>query len=203
MRVTKEQMAEHRHRILESAGRLFRDKGFEAVTVAEVMQAAGLTHGGFYGHFKSKDDLIAQTLSNIRTNHPAGATLAEYAAGYLSEGHRGDCAGGCSFAALGGDTIRQSPEARAAMTERLRRQIARLTELAAGETEAEKRRAAIGGWAAMVGALVLARISDDPKLSSELLDDTRDWIAGAQQLQETRAHSFFPSPKIEGGQGEG
>ena len=64
MRVTREQMAEHRRKILESAGKLFRAKGFEAVTVADVMQAAGLTHGGFYGHFKSKDDLIAETLAH-------------------------------------------------------------------------------------------------------------------------------------------
>jgi TetR/AcrR family transcriptional repressor of nem operon len=181
MRVTKEQMAEHRRRILEAAGRLFREKGFETVTVAEVMQAAGLTHGGFYGHFKSKDDLIAETLANIRVLHPKGATLADYAAGYLSEGHRAEFAGGCSFAALGGDTVRQSPEARAAMTERLRRQIARLSAIAPGENEAEKRRAAIAGWSAMVGALVLARISDDPALARELLGDTSDWIAKAQK----------------------
>jgi TetR/AcrR family transcriptional repressor of nem operon len=63
------------------------------------------------------------------------------------------------------------------MTDRLRQQIARLTALSPGKTEAEKRRAAIAGWSAMVGALVLARLSDDPKLSSELLRDTRDWIA--------------------------
>jgi len=177
MRVTKEQMADNRRRILDAAGRLFREKGFETVTIAEVMQAAGLTHGGFYGHFKSKDDLIAETLANIRVLHPKSTTLAEYAAGYLTDAHRAESAGGCSFAALGGDTIRQSPEARAAMTERLQRQIARLTTLAPGETEDEKRRAAIAGWSAMVGALVLARISDDPKLSSELLNDTSDWIA--------------------------
>jgi TetR/AcrR family transcriptional repressor of nem operon len=179
MRVTKEQMAEHRHRILEAAGRLFREKGFDAVTVAEVMQAAGLTHGGFYGHFKSKDDLIAETLADIQTAHPEAATLADYAAGYLTERHRNGPAGGCSFAALGVDTVRQSPEARAVMTTRLEQQIVRLTALASGATEAEKRRTAIGGYAAMVGALILARISDDPKLSGELLDDTRDWIASA------------------------
>jgi TetR/AcrR family transcriptional repressor of nem operon len=177
MRVTKEQMAEHRRRILEAAGKLFREKGFEAVTVAEVMQAAGLTHGGFYGHFKSKDDLIAETLADIKVAHPKSATLADYAAGYLTDAHRKELGGGCSFAALGGDATRQSPEARAAMTDRLRQQIVRLTALAPGKTEAEKRRAAVAGWSAMVGALVLARLSDDPKLSSELLRDTRHWIA--------------------------
>ena len=142
------------------------------------MQAAGLPHGGFYGHFKSKDDLIAETLADIQVAHPKSTTLADYAAGYLTEAHRKECATGCSFAALGGDTIRQSPAARGAMTDRLRQQIARLTALAPGKTEAEKRRAAVAGWSAMVGALVLARLCDDPVLSGELLRDTRAWIAG-------------------------
>lgn len=64
MKVSREQMAENRRRILDAASRLFREKGFDAVSVAEVMKAAGLTHGGFYGHFSSKDDLIAQTLAH-------------------------------------------------------------------------------------------------------------------------------------------
>ena len=64
MKVSREQMKANRERILTEAGRLFRAKGFDAVGVAEVMQAAGLTHGGFYGHFSSKDDLIAQTVGH-------------------------------------------------------------------------------------------------------------------------------------------
>ncbi len=62
MKVSREQMAQNRLRILEAASRLFRDKGFEAVSVVEVMKAAGLTHGGFYGHFESKDDLVGRRL---------------------------------------------------------------------------------------------------------------------------------------------
>jgi TetR/AcrR family transcriptional repressor of nem operon len=170
-------MAEHRRRILDAAGRLFRERGFDAVTVAEVMRAAGLTHGGFYGHFRSKAHLIAETLANIRPLHPKGSTLADYAAGYLTPTHRDERAGGCSFAALAGDTIRQAPEARAAMTGRLRRQIDRLTALAPGETDAERRRAAIAAWSAMMGALVLSRICDDPDLAGEFLSDTCDWVA--------------------------
>src|SRR5882724_1242181 len=178
MRVTKEQMAEHRERILDSAGRLFRERGFDGVTIAEVMQAASLTHGGFYGHFKSKDDLIAQTLAHLRPGGPsAAADLADYAANYLNGRHRDDCAGGCPVAALGSDTIRQSPEARAAMTDGLRLQIDRLTKLAPGETAAEKRAAAIAGWSAMVGGLILARLSDDPVLSEEVLTATRARIS--------------------------
>ena len=60
MRVSREQFLENREKILAAAARLFRERGFDEVGVADVMQAAGLTHGGFYGHFKSKDDLIAQ-----------------------------------------------------------------------------------------------------------------------------------------------
>src|SRR5215218_4419874 len=129
MRVSRKQVGENRRRILEAAGRLFRAKGFEAVTVAEVMQAAGLTHGGFYGHFGSKDDLIAQTLAYAllagedRQRSRAEVDLARYAAGYLSPRHRDDLAGGCPTAGLGAETIRQSPEARAAMTAGLRRRI--------------------------------------------------------------------------------
>jgi TetR/AcrR family transcriptional repressor of nem operon len=183
MRVTKEQMAEHRRRILEAAGHLFREKGFEAVTVAEVMQAAGLTHGGFYGHFKSKDDLIAETLAQVFAGPGSELGLQEYAAWYLTPGHRDNMAGGCAIAALGNDTLRQSPEARAKMTEGVRRLIDRLARNAPGQNDAEKRRATVAGYAAMVGALVLSRISDDPKLSGELLEDTRDWISSAPRTR--------------------
>jgi TetR/AcrR family transcriptional regulator, transcriptional repressor for nem operon len=175
MRVSREQVAENRRRILEEAGRLFRARGFEAVTVAEVMKAAGLTHGGFYGYFRSKDDLIAHALeAALRASPDAPGDLAAYAAAYLSGPHRDDCAGGCPVAALGAETVRQPPEARAAMTDALRRQIARLT-TRAGDTP-DARRAAIGAWAAMVGALMLARLSDDPALSDEVLAETRAWI---------------------------
>ena len=64
---------------------LFRAQGFEAVTVADVMKAAGLTHGGFYGYFKSKDDLIAQTLAHVSAEGPAEIDLARYAESYLSQ----------------------------------------------------------------------------------------------------------------------
>jgi TetR/AcrR family transcriptional repressor of nem operon len=179
MKVTREQVAANRQTILEAAGHLFRARGFEAVTVADVMKAAGLTHGGFYGYFKSKDDLIAQTLAHVSAQGPAEIDLARYAESYLSRRHCQDLAGGCPTAALGCETTRQTPEARAAMTKGLRQHIERLSRSAKGKTAAAKRRAAIGSWAAMVGAMIMARFSDDPKLSEELLVQTRAWIAGA------------------------
>jgi TetR/AcrR family transcriptional regulator, transcriptional repressor for nem operon len=179
MKVSREQVAANRQTILEAAGHLFRARGFEGVTVSDVMKAAGLTHGGFYGYFKSKDDLIAQTLAHVSAEGPAEIDLARYAESYLSQRNCQNVAGGCSMAALGSETTRQTPEARAAMTKGLRQHLERLSKSAKGKTAAEKRRAAIGSWAAMVGAMIMARFSDDPKLSEELLAQTRAWIAGA------------------------
>lgn len=191
MKVSREQVAEKRQRILDVASRLFRAKGFEAVTVAEVMLAGGLTHGGFYGYFKSKDELIAETLTHALA---AGAEkeldLAEFVARYLSQQHCNDLEGGCATAGLAAETIRQSPQARAAMTVGLRQQIERLTQRTPGSDLPEKRQQAIGSWAAMVGALILARLSDDPKLSDELLTETRAWIAAAAAWQ-IPSHSFL------------
>ncbi|MBV6749644.1 TetR/AcrR family transcriptional regulator [Pseudomonas chlororaphis] len=177
MKVSREQVAENRRNILEAAGRLFRAKGYEAVTVSEVMKAAGLTHGGFYGYFASKDDLVAQSLAHVfSTAVPAGADLAGYVTQYLSTAHLKDCAGGCPMAGLASETSRQAPEARAQMTGSLRRQIGRLSQSMPGASVEEKRRAATGSWAAMVGAMVLARVSDDPQLADEVLSDTREWL---------------------------
>jgi TetR/AcrR family transcriptional repressor of nem operon len=179
MKVNREQVAENRRRILDKASRLFRERGFEAVTVAEIMKAAGLTHGGFYGHFKSKDDLIAETLADVLAAvAPPEADLARYADDYLSTTHRDDRAGGCPTAGLAAETIRQAPEARAAMTAGLRWQIDHLSRSASRDNPAEPRRAAIGSWAAMVGAMILSRMSDDPQLSDEVLAQTRAWLDG-------------------------
>ena len=178
MRVSREQMAENRATILDAASRLFRERGFDSVTVAEVMKAAGLTHGGFYGYFKSKDELIAGALADVLTKRPEpSGDLAAFAAGYLSQTHRDNRAGGCPTAALAAETVRLEGDARAEMTTGLKRQIERLSRIAPGQDAAQKRQTAIGSWAAMVGAMILARVSDDPALSSEVLDQTKVWLA--------------------------
>src|ERR1700722_20377440 len=134
MRVSREQVAENRRTIVEAAGRLFRERGVEAVTVAEIMQAAGLTHGGFYGYFRSKDELIAAALEDALAR-PAGplSDLEDYAANYLTRGHLDDPACGCSIAALAGETRRQTDAVRAKMTAGLRRRIDRLSRVAPGK----------------------------------------------------------------------
>jgi TetR/AcrR family transcriptional regulator, transcriptional repressor for nem operon len=184
MKVSREQMAENRRRILDAASRLFRAKGFDAVSVAEVMKAAGLTHGGFYGHFSSKDDLVAETLAHVLTvDAGRGGDLRAFIAAYLSPRHRDDAADGCPTAGLAADIRHQTEAARAAMTEGFRSQIDRISKEFPGKSAAERRRAAIGSWAAMVGAVILARAIDDPTLSDEVLEQTRAWIdAGISQV---------------------
>ncbi|MEX2742018.1 TetR/AcrR family transcriptional regulator [Rhizobium mongolense] len=177
MKISRGQMAENRHRILEIASRLFREKGFEAVGVAEVMKAAGLTHGSFYGHFSSKDDLIVQALTQA-LGERNGATLAlgAYMEEYLSPRHRDNRAGGCPISGLAADTLRQTPEARAAITEGVRAQICWMSEKVEGPEDADRRRRAIASWSAMVGATILARAMVDPILSKEILTETLAWI---------------------------
>jgi TetR/AcrR family transcriptional repressor of nem operon len=179
MRVSRQQVAANRRTIIEAAGRLFRERGFEAVTVAEVMQAAGLTHGGFYGYFKSKDELIAEALADAMTQTTTGplGDLTTYVAEYLTPTHRDDLGSGCPTAALAAETVRQPDGVRAQMTTGLKQQIERFSHVAPGRTGAQKRRAAIGSWATMVGAMVLARASDDPALADEVLDQARAWLA--------------------------
>jgi TetR/AcrR family transcriptional repressor of nem operon len=177
MKVSREQMSANRARILDAASTLFRDRGFDAVTVSEVMKAAGLTHGGFYGHFSSKDDLIAQTVTHALTpSDSVGGDLNAYLDAYLSLHHRDGAATGCPTAGLAGPLRHQSPEARGAMTRGLNSQIDRLADVMPGADATEKRRAAIGSWAAMVGAVILARAVGDSALSDDVLAQTRAWI---------------------------
>lgn len=181
MKVSREQMKANRARILDVASRLFREKGFEVVSVSEVMKAAGLTHGGFYGHFSSKDDLIAKTIAHVfgpdgNVRGGEGGSLNDYLDLYLSASHRDGVAEGCPTAALVADGRRQSVEARCALTEGLRSQFDRMTGAMKTSNSAGARRQAVGAWASMVGALVLSRSVEDPALSDEILSETRAWI---------------------------
>ena len=178
MRVTREQMVQNRTRILDAATALFREKGFDAVTVAEVMKGAGLTHGGFYGHFSSKEDLIAKSLDHVfRVDPGAPFDMSDYVERYLSPLHRDNPGKGCPTAGMVAETRHQSEAARHAMAAGTRSQLDRIGP-AFGDGP-ESRRLAIVSWAAMVGAIMIARGIDDPRLSEELLSETRTWIAEA------------------------
>jgi TetR/AcrR family transcriptional repressor of nem operon len=177
MKVSKEQVAEHRTRILAAAAVLFRLRGFNDVTVAEVMKDAGLTHGAFYGHFPSKEALAAEAIRHALPPIPNEARprrpAADFADGYLSLRHRDNRATSCLFSSLGTEAARGSTELRRGMTEGVRHRIDHLGVEAKGDKPKEKRRAAIAAWSAMVGAMVLARLVDDEALSKEILSATR------------------------------
>jgi TetR/AcrR family transcriptional repressor of nem operon len=179
MRVTREQAALSRERIVEGASRLFRQKGLDGIGVADLMKEAGLTHGGFYGHFASKEDLMARACSSalegsvakwqrLSQRHP-GRELAAIVQSYLSTRHRDDPGAGCAIASLGSDVARQGPVVRHAFTEGLRNMVDLLGGMVAGRTAAARRKKALADYAAMVGAMVLARAVDDPELSEEIL----------------------------------
>lgn len=173
MKVSKEKVAKHRAQILEAAGRLFRQCGFDGVSVAEIMKEAGLTHGAFYGYFPSKEALIAEAAAQALIPPAKPVSAATYAKNYLSVEHRDDRSDACMFSALGTEAARGSDDLRHRMTESVRRQIDRFAADAQGATAQERRRAAIAAWSAMVGAMVLARIVDDDALSKEILSETR------------------------------
>ena len=182
MRVTREQAELHREEILEAAGLLFRQHGFDGIGVADIMRRAGLTHGGFYGHFPSKADLAAEVTSRVlgrkgwmeRLTGIADPSIGDVVRGYLSPRHRDDAGHGCLFAALGSDMVRQPRTVRRAFTEGLRLRVDALRKLLPGRgSPAARRQEALATTAGLVGALILSRAVDDPKLSEEILQAAR------------------------------
>jgi TetR/AcrR family transcriptional repressor of nem operon len=128
MRVSREQSVENRVKILQVAARLFREKGFDGVGIAELMKKAGLTHGGFYGHFSSKDELMAESceraVDELLISHQARTEDDDrftpyqlFIAHYLSCEHRDNPGSGCLMAALGAEAARQSPLVKRAFTQ--------------------------------------------------------------------------------------
>jgi TetR/AcrR family transcriptional repressor of nem operon len=179
VRVTRERAAANREKILEVAGTLFRERGYDGIGVADIMKRAGLTHGGFYGHFPSKDDLAAEITSRVlgregwleRLTGRANPSLTDVVRKYLTRRHRDDAGHGCLLAALGSDVTRQPRSVRRAFTEGLRLRIDVLARVRTGRSAA-RRRKALATMAGLVGALMLARAVDDPHLSDEILEAT-------------------------------
>ncbi|HEY4371298.1 MAG TPA: TetR/AcrR family transcriptional regulator [Burkholderiales bacterium] len=171
MRYPPEETAEKHRRILEEAAILFRERGFSGVSVSEIMKATGLTHGAFYNHFDSKEDLIAKSIEEASAKAlEAMQPIPQYVKTYLSTEHRDDKGRGCLIAALGGEIARE-PAAQAAFTQHVEKTLQGLAPPATSKKGA--RRQAIHALSTIIGALVLARGVSDPELSGEILREAR------------------------------
>ncbi len=164
----KEHKSATRERILESAATAMRGRGVAGVGVKEVMDAAGLTHGGFYAHFDSKDELLADAFAfACAKSSPVLDEAADKAApqkkrnavaeAYLTPGHARHPERGCPIAAVGPEIVRDAGSARATLGEAVRARLARLEGLATGKSKDERRRKAAATYATMLGALFVAR----------------------------------------------
>jgi TetR/AcrR family transcriptional repressor of nem operon len=182
MRYPASETAEKHEKILKEAARLFRERGFGGAGVAEIMKAAGLTHGAFYAHFPSKEALEAEAVdcALARWDPSVDAPTAKGSAlkrafldRYLNAAHRDHTGSGCAIAALGPEIARNSA-ARKPFTQRVKHMIDAMAGRFRWKSKSAARRNAIHLLSAAVGALVLARAVDDPRFSDEILESMRD-----------------------------
>jgi TetR/AcrR family transcriptional regulator, transcriptional repressor for nem operon len=184
MEIAPNRKALTHERILDTASRAIRRAGFQGVGVADIMKEAGLTHGGFYSHFASRDALLAEALvhagqqsaeriakGNARREGEGASPFRAMVEGYLSDRHLSGTENGCAVAALASEMPRQSPEVRAAAAQRVRSLMA-MVERSLPEGVAPGTAAAIASQ--MVGALQLARALGDNAEGQALLADNRN-----------------------------
>jgi TetR/AcrR family transcriptional repressor of nem operon len=185
MRYPVAETAEKHEKILKEAARLFRERGFDGAGVAEIMKAAGLTHGAFYAHFASKETLEAEAVGRAfaQTESRVDAVVEKasdkkqaFLDNYLSASHRDRPGGGCVIAALGPEIARNSL-VRKPFTERVKHMIDGMATRFRWKRKSAARRNAIHVLSAAVGALILSRAVDDATLSDEILECVRDSLA--------------------------
>lgn len=201
MGVTKEQAVQNRERILAAAERLFRQKGVDAVGLAELMKEAGFTQGGFYNHFESKDGLVSQVVSKAvdEGERQLGAAIAQsrrrgtsplirQIRWYLSPTHRDDIDCGCPIAGFAGEIPHLSKAAQASYAEGLEQAFNQIAEMLLEQdsklTPEEAHARAISLYSHMVGSVLLSRAvsASQPALADEILKHGRSsMLAGLAQ----------------------
>ncbi len=182
MRVSKEKAAENRERIVTAAARLIRERGISGVGVDALTEAAGMTHGSLYSQFGSKERLVEEAIAHAITAKGEdlrhGFTLGDYISRYLSATHRDEPGNGCPLAALCCEMPRQGEGVRRRFTTGLRGMVALLGgQLGTGMKRRQRDEEALAIIASLVGAVVLARAVDDPKLSDDILHATKKRLA--------------------------
>jgi len=182
MGYSKSDKAETHTRIVRVAAKRFRERGLEGIGVADVMKEAGVTVGGFYKHFGSRDELVVEALAtafkdlDVWEEHTPD--MAHLLQNYLTEAHRDAPGTGCAMGALLGDMTRGSKSARALYTERVKRTLAFLSGLLPSSQRPDKRGRALLILSALLGALNLSRAMSDPNLSREILHRVREELIG-------------------------
>ena len=190
MRKSRVEAAATRARIVSIASEMFRANGIHASSISQVMAEAGLTHGGFYAHFDSKEDLIGeaclhaaeasfqrlQDAGTVRSVHNFDVRAAIQR--YLSAEHRSKPATGCLFASLAPELGRQSAGIRETATQWFERVVQLMTHQAEQWGEPDPRGWALGVLTSLVGAMAMARLTSDPELSDEILCEARDRLLG-------------------------
>ncbi len=186
--------ARNRERILDVASTQLRESGFEGVSIGDLMKAVNLTHGGFYGHFASRDDLIAAALDKAlsegeKSSIKAGArkgtrTLKSIANSYLSRTHRDNPGSGCAVSALAGDVARSSRKNREIMSKHLAKYFENIRDVIGDQRNEQL---AIAIMSMMVGAVTLSRVMSDPAIADKVLLVARNAILelGSSSNSET------------------
>jgi len=184
---SKADKAESHDRIVRVASTRFREVGVDGIGVADLMKEAGLTHGGFYRHFGSRDELVAEAIERALhdgsqaafdavAKSPLGkqALLFALIDWYLGTGHRDQLASSCAVTSLAGDVARSDARVRAAYTRQVDRYLELFTKLLDGDKPKVRRAKAVAAWATLVGAVSMARAVNDDKLSREILRTAAD-----------------------------
>jgi TetR/AcrR family transcriptional regulator, transcriptional repressor for nem operon len=187
MRYTREHKLETHARIVRKASVRLREKGAHGVGVADLMREAGLTHGGFYAHFDSREALVIEAFAHamersterwrkLAEQTPPDKRLATIVESYLTPAHRDDPGHGCAVPTLGAEIARESPRTRKAFAAKLEEMIDMLAEQIPDAPRKAARKQAMAALATMMGTLVLARVAGNGEFSDEILAAGRDAV---------------------------
>jgi len=187
MRYSREHKLETHVRIVKRASVRLREKGAHGIGVADLMKDAGLTHGGFYAHFDSREALVIEAFAHAMdrgTEHwrrlaeqtAPDKRLAAIVASYLTPAHRDDPGHGCAIPALGAEIARESPKTRKAFAAKIEQMIDMLAAQIPDVPRKAARKQAMATIATMMGTLVLARVAGSGEFSDEILGAGRDAV---------------------------
>ncbi len=179
MRVSRQQAAENREKVIAMSSKLFRENGYDGIGIVDLMKSAGLTHGSFYNQFKSKENLAeeacrAAVTENLEFWNSASANggLKALFSAYLSQTHLDQRNTGCLLAAMGAEAPRRGSAVRRVFDKAVNAYTGVLENLMSERSARKKRERSLAVLAQMIGALMLARAVDDETLGQELLDAT-------------------------------